>query len=102
MLVAQCNIARRKFSRRAEVRGIADTAIGGNCQHLLDRKLGRIPKLDTIRQVLSFVRDWVEREKFRRIVAITGGRRKFEGKPTPAWPSKSEISDGTQFTTRRY
>ncbi len=84
MLVAQGNIARRKLPRRAVVGGIADTTIGCDRQHLFDRKLGRIPKLDAVRQILPLVSNWVEGEKFRWIVAISGGRRKFEGKPIPA------------------
>jgi hypothetical protein len=75
MLMAERNIARRIFSGRAEIGGITDTAIGSNRQHLFDRKLGRIPKLDAVWQILAFVRERIEREKFRRIVPIAGGRR---------------------------
>jgi hypothetical protein len=75
MLMAERNIARRIFSGRAEIGGITDTTVGSNRQHLFDRKLGRIPKLDAVWQILAFVRERVEREKFRRIVPIAGGRR---------------------------
>jgi hypothetical protein len=75
MLMAERNIARRIFSGRAEIGGITDTAIGGDRQHLFDRKLGRVPKLDAVWQILAFVRQWVEWEKLRRIVPITRGRR---------------------------
>ena len=77
MLVTECNIARRIFSGRAKIGGIADTSVGSNRQHLFDRKLGRIPKLDAVWQILAFVRQRVEWEKFRRIVPIAGGRRQF-------------------------
>jgi hypothetical protein len=75
MLMAERNVARRIFTGRAKIRSITDTTVGSNRQHLFDRKLGRIPKLDAVWQILAFVRERVEREKFRRIVPIAGGRR---------------------------
>src|SRR5579863_870925 len=102
MLVTECNVARRIFTGRAKIRSIADTTVGSNRQHLFDRKLGRIPKLDAVWQILAFVRQRVEWEKFRWIIPIAGWRRQFKGSPSPAWPSKREILYGTQVIARRY